>query len=394
MTKPHRGALCILGLTLISGYCSAQVPGLEPEKDWQLGGYVKYMLTYTLPDHQSNTLDHLIHQRFNFEYRFKPGWSFNAGMRNRLLAGDSVDIPYYKQLASHDTGYWDLNRNLIEEDSWFVNSQFDRLFVDWKNSDWNARLGRFRINWSMNTIWNPNDLLNAYSIYDFDYEERAGSDALLIGRNLGIADGFELVFSPKRDQQLNDYLARYYGNYSGWDYQLIGGKNALDNVIGAGFATDWYGAGIRGEYSWYQARRDYYQGRRLSNNQVFSLESDYSFASDRNWLLRAAYLYIEHPLAVFSAQSYLSLPLNSKSLSFSRHTGYVEVGFDLTPLNRTALSSVIYDDGSYFVGLSNSYSLANDWQLLAVLQRFDGAGGSLFGDTPATLLFANIRWSF
>jgi hypothetical protein len=29
-----------------------------------------------------------------------------------------------------------------------------------------------------------------------------------------------------------------------------------------------------------------------------------------------------------------------------------------------------------------------------VLQRFDGVGESLFGQSPATLLFANIKWSF
>lgn len=394
MTKRSRTLWLAVGVMCLSHPSAAQIPGLEPEKNWDLDGYVKYMLTYANPDNSSNAIDHLIHQRFNFEYRFANHFAFNAGLRNRALAGDSLDIPMYEQLVSLDTGYWDLSKNVIEQDSVIVNSQFDRLFMDWHKDDWNARVGRFRINWSMNTVWNPNDLFNAYSIYDVDYEERAGSDAIMLGHSLGFADGVEVIFSPDTSQELNDYTVRYYGNDSGWDYQVIGGKNALDNVLGAGFATDWHGAGIRGEVTWFKPRRDSYQGITLNDNAVLSLESDYSFSGENNWLLRAAWLYIEKPEETQSARRYLSLPLNAKTLSFTRHTGYLELGFDLTPLSRMSVSTVYYDDDSYFLGLSNHYSLANDWQLLTIIQRFDGTSRSLFGTTPATLLFANIKWSF
>ncbi|MCG8318265.1 MAG: hypothetical protein MI921_02070 [Cytophagales bacterium] len=41
-------------------------------------------------------------------------------------------------------------------------------------------IGKHRINWGKSYVWNPNDVFNAYSFFDFDYEERRGTDALLI----------------------------------------------------------------------------------------------------------------------------------------------------------------------------------------------------------------------
>ena len=109
---------------------------------------------------------------------------------------------------------------------------------------------------------------------------------------------------------------------------------------------------------------------------------------------RAAWLFISEPQDISSALAYLNLPLDAKTLSFTRNTWYADVSFDLTPLNRVTLSTSYYDDHSYFIGASSNYSLANDWQLLAVIQSFNGNHDSLFGATPATLLFANIKYSF
>ncbi|KJY84701.1 hypothetical protein TW81_03855 [Vibrio galatheae] len=380
--------------TSFSAVTAAQIPGLEPEKKWDLSGYIKYMATYSHADDDSDSLDHLVHQRFNYEYRFDNGLSFNAALRNRALAGDSLNIPYYGDYVAFDNGYFDLSKNLTDSSDLIINSQLDRLYLDWQGQDWRARAGRFRVNWGINNVWNPNDLFNAYSIYDFDYEERPGTDALMMGRKLGYAGGADVIFNPNTNSHLNSYAGRYYNNKQGWDYQVITGKSLNDYVLGAGFATDVSGAGIRGEITGFKPREMNYQGVEQQQTVVMSLDADYSFGGTRNWMARAAWLYISHPLDVSSAQAYLNLPLSAKTLSFTKNTGYADVSFDLTPLNRITLSASYYQDNSYFVGLSNSYSLANDWQLLAVLQRFDGSDNSLFSETPATLLFVNIKWSF
>ncbi len=213
-------ALSLSLLSLQAGSALSAVPGLEPQKSWDLDGYIKYMATYSIPDGTDNTFDNLIHNRLNFEYRFSSSWRVNVGLRNRALWGDSTDFPGYADLVALDSGYMDLSKNWHEGDV-VINSQLDRLYLTWQQDDWGAQLGRFRINWSMNTIWNPNDIYNAYSIYDFDYEERAGTDAVILSRKLGFADGVDLVFSPAPQSGQDSASLRYFANQSGWDYQLL-----------------------------------------------------------------------------------------------------------------------------------------------------------------------------
>ncbi|PFG58427.1 hypothetical protein ATG66_0977 [Vibrio sp. ES.051] len=382
-----------LSLAAWSFQSRANVPGLEPKRAWDIDGYVKYMATYSLPEEQVNTLDHLVHNRINVEYRFSPDWRINLGMRNRALWGDALNIPRYADLVALDNGYFDLSKNW-REGNVILNSQLDRLYVSWGNQDRSVKLGRFRINWSMNTIWNPNDIYNAYSIYDFDYEERAGTDAVMLSKKLGFAEGLDLTFSPSKRDRQNTVALRYFANTSGWDYQVIAGRARQDYVLGVGFATDVYQAGFRGELSWFDPIEALYQGQPTKQATVASLELDYSFGGARSWMTRGAWLFISEPQQANNALSYLSLPLTAKTLSFTEHTVYADVSFDLTALNRITLSTSYYDDGSYFAGLSSNYSLANNWQLLTVAQSFNGGSNSLFGETPAILVFANVRYSF
>ena len=109
---------------------------------------------------------------------------------------------------------------------------------------------------------------------------------------------------------------------------------------------------------------------------------------------RTAMLYISTPQAPTNAIAFLNLPLTARTLSFTEFTWYGDVSFDISPLSRVTFSTTYYQDGSYFIGASNSYSLADDWQLMTVLQRFDGTSNSLFGKAASTLLFAQLKWSY
>ncbi|WP_299013958.1 hypothetical protein [uncultured Photobacterium sp.] len=380
--------------SLVCSSVLAQIPGLEPEKDWELNGYVKYMATGNFPDKQSNGLDHLLHQRINFEYRFSPDFRFNAGMRNRLFGGDTAETPEFGRLVELDQGYMDLSTNWLDKNGVVGNSQFDRLYISWNKSDWQLQAGRFRINWGMTTLWNPNDIFNSYSIYDFDYEERSGTDAMMASRKLGFASSVEVVYSPSEDNELESYAVRYLFNYEGWDIQLLAGKANLDQVIGGGFAGDIRGAGFRGEITWFDPVRDEWKGKTLESSSVASLEFDYSFGGKHNWMARASVIHISNPEDPENALLFLNLPLTARTLSFTELAWYADAGFDLTALSRLTISGTYYDDGSFFLGASNSYSLTDDWQVLTVLQRFDGSSESLFGQTASSLLFLQLRWSF
>ncbi|WP_218645331.1 hypothetical protein [Shewanella sp. Scap07] len=415
---------CLAGLLVMSAKAVASdIPGMAPAAPWDLSGYIHYSVSSNNPNGTSSLVDHLLHQRFNFEYRFDSDLRLNVGMRNRLHYGDSPEIPGFAQVIEADSGYMDLSHNWLDSGSWLGNSQFDRLNLSWDmNQDWQLKLGRFRVNWAMSTLWNPNDIFNAYSIYDVDYAERRGSDAVQLSRQLGFASSIDAVYSINDDdgldRNLDSYALRYLTNANGWDLQVLAGKSLTDYVLGAGFAGDIAGAGLRAEWSYFDPVDETWPvashlnhsnnnkpsspsslatdiaNQSLPSSHVATIEADYSFASQRNYLVRTSLLYISNPIDADSALAYLNLPLNARTLSFANWTYYVDVSADISDLSRLTLSSSYYDDGSYFVGASQSYSLSDDWQVQFILQRFDGSGASLFGQTPSTLSYLQFNWSF
>ncbi len=83
-------------------------------------------------------------------------------------------------------------------------------------------LGRQRINWGQTFVWNPNDIFNAYSYFDFDYIERPGSDAVRLQYFPSSSSVAE--FAVKVDDE-NDITAAglYRFNKWGYDIQFLAG---------------------------------------------------------------------------------------------------------------------------------------------------------------------------
>ncbi len=372
----------------------AQVPGVAPESPLSFGGYVKYLMEVNLPEAGGEKVNHLLQQRFNLEYRPMPELALAAGMRNRVISGDNLDFPAFDKVISSDPGYWDLSKNWSEHGDVVGNSSLDRLYLDWQPGDNQLRFGRHRIGWGMAVLWNPNDLFNSYSMFDFDYEERPGTDALLFGRDLGFASRAEMVWAFGDNWDATSLAGRYQFNAGGYDIQLLAGKNNVNRVLGLGFAGSVLGAGLRGEVSRFDPDQSWWQGEEQRRVTVATLDLDYSFGGRRNLAGRTALLYIDSPVEPVSSLLYLNRALTAKTLSFTRWTGYAELGFDVTALSRQTLAVSAYDDGSLYAIASNAISLADDWELLLVWQHFNGSDHSLFGAAPTDLLSGRLRWSF
>ena len=384
----------LLGLMLLTATAMAQIPGTEPQDPVTFGGYLKYLPSVSIPESGDKLYDQLIHQRFNLEYRFPASLSFAAGMRNRLFYGDSVTLPGYNRLIGFDPGTLDLSWNWLDSGQWLGNSSLDRLYLDWQPGDYQLRIGRQRIAWGMTTLWNPNDLFNAYSIYDIDYAERPGTDALLLGKAFGFAEATEVVWAFADDWEGSSLAVRYQFNRSGYDIQFLAGKNKIDLIGGIGFAGSVVGAGLRGELSYFAPYKKEWEGAATHRTTVATLEADHAITGTRNIVVKIAALYISNPDSPGNSLSYLSRPLTPRALSFTHWTGYTDFGIDLTALNRQSFGASLYDDGSWYLLASNATSLADDWELLLVWQHFDGKSGSLFGEDPTDLLFGRVQWSF
>jgi hypothetical protein len=384
--KDKQGLVTLLLLALnfvTASQAMANIPGLAPKSPWDLDGYISYVGVVQQFDQQTTTDDHQLQNRLNFEYRFDSQWRFNASMRNRILVGDNLNSESYRSSATQDLGYVNLSYDWHNGDNSIVTSQFDRLYLSYQNQSIKARLGRYRINWGMNTIWNPNDLFNPYSIYNVDYPEKPGVDAAEFTYKLGFASELNAVYAPNENSDLDSYAARYLFNQSGWDAQVLLGKSYVDYTIGGGIAGDLNGMGIKGELTYFSPKASEMTDSLdfdLDTTLVGSTEVTYSFGGKRNWMGNAALLYISDPIDLESTAA-SQVQLTARTLSFTQWTGYVDLGFELTPLTRVTAQGSYYDDGTYFLGGSVSYSLADNWTLSGYLQYFDGVinNSSVYG---------------
>ena len=123
--------------------------------------------------------ENLLHNRLNFRGYIGNTVTFSAELRNRLFTGDLVRLGKdYTGMIGEDDGLVDMSWNVIEKQSFLFNTTVDRLWIDLNFNNFQVTAGRQRINWGQTFVWNPNDIFNAYSFFDFDYVERPGSDAV------------------------------------------------------------------------------------------------------------------------------------------------------------------------------------------------------------------------
>ena len=159
----------------------------------------------------------------------------------------------------------------------------DRAYLEWTKNQWEVRIGRQRINWGVALVWNPNDLFNAFSFFDFDYEERPGSDGIRIKKYTGFASSVELASNVADD--FNHLTTAFLWKVNKWEYdfQFLFGKAMEDIALGFGWAGNLADAGIKGEMTFLNP----YKENRFDPVFLATISVDYSFES--SWYIHGAF---------------------------------------------------------------------------------------------------------
>ncbi len=356
-------------------------------------GYLKFMQTIYYQDFDKQWLtDNLIHNRLNFG--FYPTDHFHAvlELRNRIFYGQFVEtIPNYAELIDRNTGFLDLSAILFQGDSYFFHTTIDRAYFDVIFGKLQIRAGRQRINWSQNLIWNPNDIFNAYSYFDFDYEERPGTDAVKIQYYTGLTSNAELVYEAADELKKMSFAGMYRFNKLGYDFQLLGGYVKNDWVIGTGWSGQIGGAGFRGEASYFYTNDSSIRDR---DQLIVSVSGDYTFKNS---------LYI-HAGMIFNSdgargkapfnESIFFTDLSARNLTPAVSEIVAQVSYPFTPLiNGSAAGIMNPQDKSFFFGPSFTFSLKDNLELMLMGQVFAGSDGTEYGDI-GKLLYWRLKWSF
>lgn len=363
-------------------------------------GYLKELSMYYKPVEAilvsaTDSLDYLflnqIHNRLNFKWFATKNLTFDLEMRNRLFFGQMVKkFPQYKEMINQDGGYIDMGIVVISADSWFLHSSIDRAWIDYTFNKLQARVGRQRINWGINLVWNPNDIFNTFSYFEFDYEERPGTDGIKLQYFTSETSSAELVYKIGHNTNETAVAGIYRFTKFNTDFQLLGGWMGKDYVLGGGWSGDIKGGGFRGEVSWFIPRED---DNESYEAVVASVSGDYFLKN--SLYLHAGILYNSHgTTGDAGGRSFFAPDISAKMLSFGRYNLFGQISYPFTPLFSGSFSSMLNPcDGSFFIGPTLTYSLSNNWELMVNGQLFYGNEGTEYGDYGKAI-YGRVRWSF
>lgn len=340
----------------------------EKPKKISLDGYVSTMMSSIFDSISGPFInDNVIHNRLNFKGYISENITMALEFRNRLFVGDMVTSGFsYSDLIERDQGFVDLSWNLLDRRSFFLNTTIDRFWIDFNINKIQARIGRQRINWGQTLVWNPNDIFNAYSYFDFDYIERPGSDAVRIQYYPMPSSVFEVAVKGDNDNKITA-AALYRFNKWAYDIQFLGGIYSSDELV---FGTGWSGAigqtSFRGEASWFKAYDH-------ANTGTVLLTSGLDRNFRNNSLAQFQVMYCNKPASQGYFGSLYSAIMSVKDLAVSKFTAFGSFAYLITPLFVLSGSSMWFPDlKGYYYGISSDYSLAENIDLTFLWQHFKG----------------------
>ncbi|MEP7239032.1 MAG: hypothetical protein ABI685_14230 [Ferruginibacter sp.] len=360
---------------------------------WAFSGYLKDLQYIQINKiDQPWILDNLIHNRLDVHWYPDSAWKVHLGLRNRFFYGESVSIyTANKSLLENSNSFFDLSKVIAQGPSYLLHSTIDRASIDYSKGKWQLTAGRQRINWGLNMVWNPNDIFNAYSYFDFDYEERPGADALRVQYYLNSTSSAEIAYKPGRKSDSSIIAALYRFNYKSYDFQFLAGKVNADYVLGGGWSGVLGAAGFNGEITTFIP-----DGTTFFSHSVISASAGVNYTFNNSLYLHGAYLYNSAGvLNASGSQTNLLLEnVSAKNLSPAKHSVFAEAAYQFTPLIHGDIAGIIDPaDGSFFTGPFFTFSLTNNLEFLAGGQLFFGKKGSLYGDY-GKLIYFRLKWSF
>lgn len=362
-----------------------------------VNGYVKdlfvyYKLAKPLPFVESDHLSHnLLHNRINIKWYASQKLTFALDIRNRVFSGQMIrEFPEYQSFIDQENRFIDLSVIPASGNGWFIHSIADRAWVDFTSGKWQITAGRQRINWGINLVWNPNDIFNTFSWFDFDYEERPGSDAVRVQWYTSATSSAEVAFKAGNSPAERAAAARYRFLWSGYDLQIICGQAGNDFVFGGGWAGDINGGGFRGEASWFIPRKNQVQGTEAF---VASLSGDYTLKN--SLYLHGGFLFNSNgTTGKAGGRSFFEQDLSAKLLSLGRYNLFGQISYPLTPLINAGMSVILNpSDRSAYTGPTITWNAADNLELMFTAQWFTGKPGTEYGDYGKAG-YVRIKWAF
>ena len=375
---------------LIGIYLICSITPAQDNKHISLNGYVSTMQSAMFDSLKGSfSNNNVVHNRLNFKGYSGDNITFALELRNRVFTGEILKSNNkYPELIGTDPGLFDLSWNIVNKQSILINTTIDRYWLDLNYGKFQARIGRQRINWGQTLVWNPNDIFNAYSFFDFDYVERPGSDAIRLQYYPESSSVFEMAIKANNSKNVTT-AGLYRFNMWGYDIQFLAGYVNGENYVAG---TGWSGAigsiSFRGEASWFQNVKHFSDS---TGHGLFTIGFDKTFKN--NSMAQVQVMYCNNPLRLVNFDSFYAGNLSSKDLAFSRFSAFGQYNVEVNPLLNLSLSAMWFPDlKGYFAGPSVDCSIAENLDLSLIWQHFDS---KISGNrTNINLVFLRLKYSF
>ena len=335
-----------------------------------------------------------LHQRLNFGWTPSSKISFSAQLRTRLIFNQPGNDTSFVNIQ--DGFVWQNNKS-------YFNTTLDRLNLKYTRDKLEVTIGRQRINWGQSFVWNPNDLFNSYSFFDFDYIERPGSDAIRLQYYNTFTSSTELAAKIDRFNKLT-VAGLYRFNRSGIDFQILGGLlRSEETVVGAGWTGSIKSISLFGEGSFFKPVKNF-----ASTSGMAMIDIGCSKIFANNLSLQLEGLYVSKKPDMNSLISLFQSTLDVRRIAFAQVNLFGSVSYPLTPLINGSLAMMWFPGtggvSGIYTGPSLDISMGNNLNLSVIAQYFEGK----FPDTiqvsdavmeqlkKQTLMFSFVRlkWNF
>ncbi len=379
--------LCFLLFSFSFPFFSQEDKKNKWKEKVEFSGFIKYMNTTSFVNLDSLITDNLIHNRIRFKAYLSDKITSVIEMRNRLFYGQATRLnSFLASSLDNDKGIVDMSYVSLDRKSLVIHSIFDRAYMRYSDEKWELTLGRQRINWGVNLAFNPNDLFNAYSLVDFDYQERPGADAVRFQYYTNELSSFETAIQFGKSLDSSVIAGLWKINKWEYDFQFLIANFYSDFVLGTAWAGNLKKAGFKTELSFFQPKNNF-----LESSGVLSLSSSLDYSFKKGTYINGSVLYNSSGTsqALNSSNLFQTFigDISAKSLMPSKWTYFGQVSGVFNPALNASLS-FFYMHGINLALFMPSivYNFNDDWELMLIAQsafaninsNFSSAGSGLF----------------
>jgi hypothetical protein len=371
----------------------AQSDSTKQPSKFTVKGYIKYLEQVSFAGDATQLLTgELLHNRLNFKYVPNEHLKFRLEVRNRMYYGQLVqNTPNFASYVTANNATLDLSKNWVNKNAILINSTIDRASIEYTTGKWDVTLGRQRINWGISTVWTPNDIFNTFNYFDFDYEERPGTDAARVQYAFNSSSSLDVAFSPGKTPAADIGAVMYHYNKWGYDFQLFSGVYHQNVAAGIGWAGNIKDAGFKGEISYFTP----FKKNVADSNSALaaSLSVDYGFKNGIYLLVSALYNNAGSD-TLPGILKFTAMPLSAKNIFPFKYTMFAQVSYSFTPIFKASFAGM-YSPASNSVILlpALSYSVADNWMLDFISQSFFGHSNGAYR-AIGNSFYLRLKWGF